>query len=140
MGRSEKKLVIFCCCSYDEKVLLWDTRSLKRSVKEVVAGGGVWRVKWHPVNSDLMAVACMHEGFKILNWCLENSGTRNQHGSSSLSFSFSAGGSVRRLCEYECHSSLAYGVDWCRKGDLFPYLLASCSFYDHSLHFWTASL
>ena len=64
----------FCCCSYDERVLLWDTRQLRRPVKEAAVGGGVWRVKWHPVNSDLMAVACMHEGFKILNWCLDDRG------------------------------------------------------------------
>ena len=44
-------------------------------MKEAAVGGGVWRVKWHPVNSDLMAVACMHEGFKILDWSLGSSGT-----------------------------------------------------------------
>ena len=56
--------------SYDERVLLWDIRSLRRPVKETVVGGGVWRVKWHPVNPELMATACMHNGFQILNWHL----------------------------------------------------------------------
>ena len=56
--------------SYDERVLLWDIRSPQRPVKETAVGGGVWRVKWHPVNPDLMATACMHNGFQILNWHL----------------------------------------------------------------------
>ena len=63
-----------CCCSYDERVVLWDMRSLRRPVKETAAGGGVWRVKWHPTNPDLMAVACMHDGVKILDWKLSHSG------------------------------------------------------------------
>ena len=58
--------------SYDEHILLWDLRAMKRPVQEAAVGGGVWRVKWHPTNPDLMATACMHNGFKILNWHLKD--------------------------------------------------------------------
>ena len=69
--------VIFAlCCSYDERVLLWDVRSLRRPVKETAVGGGVWRVKWHPMNSDFMATACMHNGFQIINWHLNDGNTQ----------------------------------------------------------------
>ena len=39
-------------------------------LKTVGVGGGVWRVKWHPIHSDFMATACMHNGFHLLNWHL----------------------------------------------------------------------
>lgn len=58
--------------SYDERVLVWDIRTMKKPLKETSVGGGVWRVKWHPTNSDLMATACMHNGFRIINWHLHN--------------------------------------------------------------------
>lgn len=63
-------------------------------------------------------------------------------------FSVSPGEPMTVVCSYAEHQSLAYGVDWCRMGrwkkdgprsdpDL---TLASCSFYDHSLHVWTAQM
>lgn len=71
--------VCVCVCvmfhslySYDERVLVWDIRTMKKPLKETSVGGGVWRVKWHPTNSDLMATACMHNGFRIINWNLHN--------------------------------------------------------------------
>ena len=61
-----------------------------------------------------------------------------------------AGDAVEELYVYGEHKSLAYGIDWSRltlsntetetPSISSLHLLASCSFYDHSLHFWTADI
>ncbi|XP_078691350.1 diphthine methyltransferase-like isoform X1 [Branchiostoma floridae x Branchiostoma belcheri] len=117
--------------SYDEHVLLWDTRNMRGPVADVHVGGGVWRLKWHHVNKDLLLAACMHNGFHILN----------------LSKLTADGDDPSVVASYMEHQSLAYGVDWCRQTISSAQmstpsatpgkpLLASCSFYDHSLQLW----
>ncbi|XP_061752715.1 diphthine methyltransferase isoform X2 [Nerophis ophidion] len=83
--------------SYDEKVLLWDGRSMRAPVSESTLGGGVWRLKWHPSHHHLLLAACMHNHIHVLN---------TQHSTEA------AGGACPVVASYVLHNSLAYGADW----------------------------
>ena len=117
-------------CSYDSTVRIFDSRKMSSPITDVEVGGGAWRVKWHPLASrkeDLL-VACMHDGFKIINYTLKETNDRVMVADPPVVTG-----------RYDAHTSLAYGVDW--QHSLGPGgtqdLVASCSFYDHSLHLWT---
>lgn len=136
--------------SYDENILLWDTRNMKQPLCSSSPGGGLWRIKWHPVHGNAMLTACMYDGFHILNF-----------------ISCKGGQYLKREVSYKEHSSLAYGADWCRKeiqsstnlhGQMaeesqekleqkdastsrtFTDIIATCSFYDHALNLWQVAL
>ena len=94
--------------SYDEVLRSWDTRNIKCPLSEMRMGGGVWRIKQAPSSSSLLALACMHNGFHVVDAARSES-----------------------VLHYTEHESLAYGVDWKT-----PDVLASCSFYDHLLNIW----
>ncbi|XP_069435768.1 diphthine methyltransferase isoform X4 [Ovis canadensis] len=81
--------------SYDEHVLLWDMRSLRRPLADVPVQGGVWRLKWHPFQRDLLLAACMHGGFTIINY---QTAAEEEQDAVSLS--------------YPLPNSLVYGIDW----------------------------
>jgi len=100
--------------SYDAKVRIFDRRKLKQSLASHDVGGGVWRLKWHPINNDKLLAACMHDGLKVLDF-------------NGIEFS-------TRL-RFDEHESLAYGADWVIGKDKST-LVASCSFYDHLMKLW----
>jgi diphthine methyl ester acylhydrolase len=103
-------------------VRFFDTRNLLRPLAESHVGGGVWRLKWHsaPERQNNLLVACMHDGFKIVNYSRDTEPTILQ--------------------EFRQHESLAYGADWYAPpgAGSAKTTVASCSFYDHKLCLWTA--
>lgn len=101
---------------------------MRNPVSELNMDGGLWRLKWEPQNHKYLLAACMYGGFKIVD-CIDN-----------------------RTCsvvgQYMEHESISYGCDWsflnssdfeCRKivDSLSALgtgmLIATCSFYDHTL-------
>ena len=104
--------------SYDEHVRVWDVRNIKYEQQCWSVGGGVWRIKPHNENPDLLLIAAMHDGFKILD-----------HGDI--------------VQEYREHESLAYGADWVtqmKADDENTQFVATCSFYDKMFKVWSYSI
>jgi diphthine methyl ester acylhydrolase len=120
--------------SYDGHVRLFDIRKPPVPLASSDVGGGAWRVKWHPSvqrKHDLLA-ACMHGGFKIVRWSSDEDVTGHLPATETNGIA----------TDFQGHESLAYGVDWRTpepnsdvRNDT---LIASCSFYDHSLKTWRA--
>jgi len=119
--------------SYDATVRLFDSRRPLRPLAQADVGGGAWRVKWHPSPSrdhDLL-VAAMHDGFKIVRF--------HDIGHQTRPPSDANDGNWEIIRRYDDHQSLAYGVDWSHntwQDQPGQTLIASASFYDHTLHLW----
>ena len=115
--------------SYDSVLRLFDARSPLRPVSETQAGGGIWRIKWHPTDASKLLVGCMHDGFKILSL---DELQANESGSR-----LSRGQEMDIVTRFDKHDSLAYGCDWDRGLDEESNrLVYSCSFYDAQMHIW----
>ncbi|XP_057952625.1 uncharacterized protein LOC131146839 [Malania oleifera] len=106
--------------SYDEYLRVWDVRSISKPVNEtsICLGGGVWRIKHHPVLQELVLAACMHNGFALVSF---------------------KGEKAEVIETYTKHDSLAYGADWKRQGQRDKRnspVIATCSFYDRLVQIW----
>ena len=147
--------------SYDECCRLWDARQLRTPVEELNCGGGVWRLKWHAEQADMVVAACMHGGFAILR--VGGDGGASEGGEQGAE----ASTSLEVVARYEEHgtgSALGYGADWAasshrmlhpesaepasaRRGEdgaeerpaEAALVGATCSFYDRQLHVWSFS-
>ncbi|SCV68666.1 BQ2448_787 [Microbotryum intermedium] len=118
--------------SYDAQVRLFDKRNHLTPLTTYDAGGGIWRLKWHREKEDRLLVACMHDGFKVIEF-----GSTMGKGEGEVE-------GVLLKTRFDRHESLAYGIDWGRpfpggeEEDRGGDLVASCSFYDHMLHVWSS--
>lgn len=128
---NEKNSQEFLTGSFDEYLRQWDKRNLTNPIKSIKLGGGVWKIRAHPrTNDSILLCACMQNGFVIVNLSTE-----------------------MILCHYREHTSLAYGCDWQTKDSIHQLtelmdvcmnendnpmenLIASCSFYDKTVHVW----
>ncbi|EDX01035.1 diphthine methyltransferase [Drosophila yakuba] len=102
--------------SYDEQLRLFDTRSMKRTLAQLDLSGGIWRLKPHPAQPDLILAACMYTNFSVVELDVAAPG-------------------LSLLGAYEEHESICYGADWApfRNKDDASLTMATCSFYDHKL-------
>ena len=115
-------------------VRLFDTRKPLVPLVTAAVGGGAWRVKWHPSPARVhdLLVACMHDGLKVVRF---DFGWGGDDLAAAVSSSVQPSEVAKRFDE---HESLAYGVDWsfADDGKEGGTLIASASFYDHTLHLW----
>ncbi len=111
-----------CPHSYDENLRIFDSRNIRSALHTVPTGGGIWRTKWHPSPArpgDLL-LACMHGGAKTVRLGGGGDGWEITH-------------------DFQAHESIAYGAGWGTEvDDAGESTVATCSFYDHTLHLWRA--
>ena len=53
--------------SYDEQLLVWDSRQMRKPLTDIGLGGGIWRIKWEPTRGDKILTATMYNGFHIID-------------------------------------------------------------------------
>ena len=66
MSVTNTKIVIVYF-SYDEQLLIWDSRQMRRPITEIGLGGGIWRIKWEPSTGVKILTATMYNGFQIID-------------------------------------------------------------------------
>lgn len=59
---------IVACGSYNESIAIFDIRKPLKEVEsqDIGAGGGIWRLRWHPIRDDRLLVAAMHGGCRVV--------------------------------------------------------------------------
>jgi diphthamide biosynthesis protein 7 len=131
---------IFAVGSYDEKIRICDMRKLGGGATAGMpldcihdVGGGVWRIKWNPLDGTRMLVGAMHGGCRVLQ--IEGMENANAAG---VTLEDCVGINVRTVKEFREHQSMAYGADWIlsnnpESGEA----AASCSFYDKAAFIWS---
>jgi hypothetical protein len=145
--------------SYDESITLWDVRAMRQPVETVHAGGGVWRIKWHPrvEHASVILAGCMHGGaaiFRLQSQAQAQAQAQPDTGAEAaaetgLRPGMAAGmvaGAETEAAE-GCYAGtahedvlrhplcagdkmLAYGVDWYPELDQNPFKFLSSSFYE----------
>ncbi|KAJ1673032.1 hypothetical protein EV182_006018 [Spiromyces aspiralis] len=129
--------------SYDEHVLVWDTRNMRAPLGDWHVGGGVWRLKWHPSDPWQLLAAGMHNGFHIAKINVGFT-IHSELGGSKVELEAGSACTISEMAAFMQHESLAYGVDWCQCPETptesvqAGWLVGSCSFYDHIFHLWRA--
>ncbi|KAJ1948219.1 hypothetical protein FBU59_001693 [Linderina macrospora] len=121
--------------SYDENVMIWDTRSMRAPLAEYNVGGGVWRLKWHPTEPTQLLVAGMYGGFHVLD--VEVDGV-DRSAAVPLPDNGRPNVNIDLTTSFMEHASIAYGADWCQFNcdPTKDWLVGTCSFYDHLFHLW----
>ena len=132
---------IIACGSYDETVTLLDLRmvSSEGSRPKVLChtnpvGGGLWRMKWHPLDDDRLLLGAMHGGCRVLKV--------NGIGESLAAAADLQPNSCKAHATHKFtkHESMAYGADWLvyKSGgaQMTVEAAASCSFYDRAMYLW----
>lgn len=105
--------------SYDEYVLIWDTRNFKRPLSETNVAGGVWRLKWCPDDGKTLLCGCMHGGAHVLDF---GEGVYEKEG--------------QIIASYHGHPTITYGADF---NHLDTSIVSTAAFYDHQMHIWEIS-
>jgi WD40 repeat protein len=139
---------LVACGSYDETMALFDVRFLSQKplCHSSKLGGGIWRIKWHPVSDDRLLVGAMHGGCRVLRI----QGWNDIHEDGGVAANDTTGGvtvedsspriRMKVTKKFTEHESMAYGADWlvCQHPTRNGYFeaAASCSFYDNAVYLW----
>ncbi|KAJ2094050.1 hypothetical protein GGI09_005620 [Coemansia sp. S100] len=123
--------------SYDETVMIWDTRNMRVPVTEYNVGGGVWRLKWHPEEPTQLLVGAMYNGFHILDVAVDGLKPL-ECAPLPVREAGRAAVTVTKGASFMKHESIAYGADWRQSCDdpSAGWMVGTCSFYDHLVHLW----
>jgi diphthamide biosynthesis protein 7 len=152
--------------SYDEVAAVWDDRATGRGPLATLAlGGGVWRLKWHPSprRPGLLAAAVMYNGAHLVDvdGLLVGGGedgaavptlTSAAHHTGHASITYGVEWLQRRRRQQQPDSDGSGANDdggwtWgegsataaAETDSDRDWAVASCSFYDQSLHLWQAA-
>lgn len=129
--------------SYDESLSMWDLRQMRRPIESIGLGGGVWRLRWLPsasrhsdtpyAQSPLLAVACMHAGFKVVELNATDGNSQPTLRSVASYWGPHTGSPDGKF------PPLAYGIDWIGQAssDRRSLALSGCTFYDNRASLWS---